>query len=90
MFKTVSDSDGIHRVDSSVDKTATLSKLSSEGAAGFGNESLSKPWICDHLGGDDFNKGCNPIDDSVLDHIHLGLTYCGEQPVLFFSSCFES
>eukprot|EP01052_Picozoa_sp_SAG31_P027962 SAG31_NODE_2660_length_5284_cov_14.800000_3_plen_146_part_00 len=83
------DSDGIHSGESEQGKTAVLSTLSSGGAAGFGNGSSSKPWICDYLGGDDFEKGSNPIDDSVLDRIHPGLTgvqTCTAVNSLFFSS----
>ena len=81
------DSDGIHLGDSSRDKSPALelSKPSSESAAGFGNGSSSKPWICDYLGGDDFEKGSNPIDDSVLERIHPGLTGTAVNS-LFFSS----
>ena len=83
------DSDGIHSGESEQDKTAVLSKLSSGVAAGFGNGSSSKPWICDYLGGDDFEEGSNPIYDSVLDRIHPGLTgvqMCTAVNSLFFSS----
>ena len=69
-----------------------LSNLSSGGVAGFGNGSSSKSWICDYLGGDDFEKGSNPIDDSVLERIHPGLTgmhTCTAMSNLF-SSVFES
>ena len=86
------DSDGIHSGESEQGKTAVLSKLSSGGAAGFGNGSSSKPWICDYLGGDDFEKGSNPIYDSVLDRTHPGLTgmhTCTAMSNLF-SSVFES
>ena len=68
------DSDGIHSGESEQGKTVVLSKLRSGGAAGFGNGSSSKPWNCDHLDGDDFDKDKTPIDDSVLDRIHPGLT----------------
>ena len=74
MSGTAVDSDGIHSGESEQDKTAVLSKLSSGVAAGFGNGSSSKPWNCDDLGGDEFEKGSNPIDDFVLDRIHPGLT----------------
>ena len=69
-----------------------LSNLSNGGVAGFGNGSSSKSWICDYLGGDDFAKGSNPIDDSVLERIHPGLTgmhTCTAMSNLF-SSVFES
>ena len=68
------DSDGIHSGESEQGKTAVLSKLRSGGAAGFGNGSSSKSWICDYLGGDDFDKDRNPIYESVLDHIYTNLT----------------
>ena len=83
------DSDGIHSGESEQDKTAVLSKLSSGVAAGFGNGSSSKPWICDYLGGDDFEKGSNPIYDSVLDRAHpdiIGMHPCTAVNHLFFSS----
>ena len=86
------DSDGIHSGESEQGKTVVLSKLRSGGAAGFGNGSSSKSWICDYLGGDDFEKGSNPIDDSVLERIHPGLTgmhTCTAMSNLF-SSVFES
>ena len=91
----VSDSDGIHLGDSSRDKSPALElskPISSRSAAGFGNGSLSKQWICDYLGGDDFEKGSNPIDDSVLERIHPSLTSmhtCTSMSNLF-SSVFES
>ena len=87
-----SDSDDIHLGESNQGKTAMLSKLRSGGVAGLGNGSSSKPWNCDYLGGDDFEKGSNPIDDSVLDRIHPGLTgmhTCTAMSNLF-SSVFES
>ena len=89
MSGTAIDSDGIHSGESEQDKTAVLSKLRSGDAVGFGNGCSSKPWICDYLGGDDFEKGSNPIDDSVLDRIHPGLTgmhTCTAVNSLFFSS----
>ena len=89
---TAVDSDGIHSGESEQGKTVVLSKLRSGGAAGFGNGSSSKSWICDYLGGDDFEKGSNPIDDSVLERIHPGLTgmhTCTAMSNLF-SSVFES
>ena len=90
----VSDSDGIHLGDSSRDKSHALelSKPMSRSAAGFGNGSLSKQWICDYLSGDDFDQGNNPMETSVLDHIHLGLTgmhMCTAMNSLL-SSMFES
>ena len=87
-----SDSDDIHLRESEQGKTAVLSKLRSGGAAGFGNGSSSKPWNCDYLGGDDFEKGSNPIDDSVLDCTYPNLTgvhTCTAMSSLF-SSMFES
>ena len=89
MSGTAIDSDGIHSGESEQDKTAVLSKLRSGDAVGFGNGCSSKPWICDYLGGDDFEKGSNPIDDYVLDRIHPGLTgmhTCTAVNSLFFSS----
>ena len=82
------DSDGIHSGESEQGKTVVLSKLRSGGAAGFGNGSSSKPWNCDYLGGDDFEKGSNPIDDSVLDRIHPGLT--GMHTCIAMSNLFSS
>ena len=88
------DSDGIQLGDSSRDKSRALelSKPSRMSVARFGNESSSKPskpWICDYLGGDAFDKGHKPIDDSVFDRIHPGLTgmrTCTVANNLFFSS----
>eukprot|EP01050_Picozoa_sp_SAG11_P002932 SAG11_NODE_156_length_14147_cov_10.367597_7_plen_95_part_00 len=88
MSGTAVDSDGIHSGESEQGKTAVLSKLRSGGAARFGNGSSSKSWIYDYLGGDDFEKGSNPIDDSVLDRIHPGLTgmhTCTAMSNLFYS-----
>ena len=86
------DSDGIHSGESEQGKTVVLSKLRSGGAGGFGNGSSSKSWICDYLGGDDFDKDKTPIYDSVLERIHPGLTgmhTCTAMSNLF-SSVFES
>ena len=92
MFGVPADSHGIHSGESEQGKTAVLSKLRSGGAAGFGNGSSSKSWICDYLGGDDFDKDKTPIYDSVLERIHPGLTgmhTCTAMSNLF-SSVFES
>eukprot|EP01050_Picozoa_sp_SAG11_P011206 SAG11_NODE_1173_length_5602_cov_35.121933_4_plen_100_part_00 len=83
------DSDGIHLGESNQNKTAALLKLNSGAVTGLGNGSSSKPWNCDYLGGDDFEKGSNPIDDSVLDRIHpgpTGMQTCTAVNNLFFSS----
>ena len=81
------DSDDIHPVDSHHDKSIAP-KLSTPdcGSAGIGN--LSKP--IPRTG--DFDKDKTPIDDSVLDRIHPGLTgmhTCTAMSNLF-SSVFES
>ena len=92
MSETAVDLDGIHSGESEQGKTVVLSKLRCGGAGGFGNGSSSKSWICDYLGGDDFEKGSNPIDDSVLDRIHprlTGMHTCTAMSNLF-SSVFES
>ena len=82
------DSDGIHLVESKQNKTAALLKLNSEAVIGLGNGSSNKPRPrTRHLG--EFDKGSNPIDDSVLDRIHPGLTgmqTCTAVNSLFFSS----
>eukprot|EP01052_Picozoa_sp_SAG31_P017932 SAG31_NODE_1250_length_9118_cov_4.047344_1_plen_378_part_10 len=63
------DSDGIHLGESNQNKTAALLKLNSGAVTGLGNGRSNKPRPrTGHLG--DFEKGSNPIDDSVLDRIH--------------------
>ena len=85
---TVLNSDGIHLSESNQNKTAALLKLNSGAVTGLGNESSNKPRPrTRHLG--EFDKGSNPIDDSVLDRIHPGLTgvqTCTAVNSLFFSS----
>ena len=81
-------SDGIHSGESEQGKTVVLSKLRSGDAAGFGNGSSSKSWICDYLGGDDFDKDKTPIYHFVLDHIYPNLT--GMHPCTAMSKLFPS
>ena len=88
MSGTVLDSDGIHLGESNQNKTAALLKLNSGAVTGLGNGSSNKPRPqTRHLG--EFDKGSNPIDDSVLDRTHPGLKgmhtvmYCDEQLLLF-------
>ena len=81
------DSDDIHPVDSHHDKS-TAPKLSTPDCGSAGTGSLSKP--IPRTG--DFDKDKTPIDDSVLDRIHPGLTgmhTCTAMSNLF-SPVFES
>ena len=91
MSGTAADSDGIHPIDSRLDKNAAL-ELSKRGSGSAvicckqcENESSTKR--TGH-----FDKDKTPIDDSVLDRIHPGLTgmhTCTAMSNLF-SSVFES